>query len=58
MYRDPTCYISDLEEMIGKSYSTAKRKMVKIRKYYGMKNRERPTLEQVRAYLEKANCSL
>lgn len=53
MYRDPTCYVSDLEEMIGKSYKTAQRLMVKIRKYYGMGKREKPTMDQVREFLEQ-----
>ena len=53
MYRDPTCYVSDLEEMIGKSYTTAKRLMAKIRKHYHMSNREKPTIQQVKEYLEQ-----
>lgn len=53
MYRDPTCYVSDLEAMIGKSYATAQRLMVKIRKHYGMSKREKPTMDQARAYLER-----
>lgn len=53
MYRDPTCYVSDLEAMIGSSYRTAQRVMAKMRKHYGMGSREKPTLDQARAYLER-----
>lgn len=52
-YRDPNCYIADIEEMIGKSNRTAQRVMAKIRKYYGITGRTKPTLDQVQAYLRK-----
>lgn len=51
MYRDPTCYVADIEAMIGKSYATAQRVMVKIRKHYGLKKRERPTIQQAKDFL-------
>ena len=51
LYRDPTCYISDLENLTGKSYRTAQRIMGRIRSYYRLSKFERPTIEQVKAYL-------
>lgn len=51
MYRDPNCYLWDLEKMIGKSNSTAKRVMKRIRTYYGLTGRQRPTIQQVKEYL-------
>ena len=52
-YRDPICYMADLEVMLDKSYSTARRVMARIRKYYGLKGREKPTIQQVESYLVK-----
>lgn len=51
MYRDPTCYISDLEAMTGESYRTAQRRMAKIRKYFRLGRFEKPTIQQVKQYL-------
>ena len=51
LYRDPTCYISDLENLTGKSYRTAQRIMGRIRSYYRLSKFERPTIEQAKAYL-------
>ena len=51
MYREPEAYIADIEVMTGKSYATAKRIMGKIRKHYGLTNRQKPTLIQVKDYL-------
>ena len=51
MYRDPTAYVSDIEVLTGKSYSTAKRIMAKIRKYYGLSARQRVTIEQAKSFL-------
>lgn len=53
MYRDPTCYVADVEAMIGASYRTAQRVIAKARKHYGLRSREKMTLEQMRLYLEK-----
>lgn len=55
MYRDPTCYIADIEVMTGKSYSTAKRIMAKIRKHFGLGKFERPTLDQAKQFLVNVN---
>lgn len=51
MYRDPTCYVSDIEAMTGKSYTTAQRIMVKIRKHFGLGKREKPTIQQAKEFL-------
>lgn len=51
MYRDPHVYIADVEVMTGKSYRTCRRIMEDIRKYYGLAKREKPTMQQVKAYL-------
>ena len=51
MYRDPTCYVADIEQLTGKSYMTARRIMWRIRKHYGLGKHERPTIEQAKAYL-------
>ena len=51
MYRDPHVYIADVEVMTGKSYRTCRRIMDDIRKYYGLSKREKPTMQQVKAYL-------
>ena len=51
MYRTPEAYIADVEILTGKSYATARRIMRKVRKYYDLSARQRPTLEQVKAYL-------
>ena len=51
IYRDPTCYVADIEQMTGKSYMTARRIMMRIRKHYGLSKRERPTIDQAKAYL-------
>ena len=53
MYRDPSCYIADIELMTGKSNRTAQRIMAKVRKYYGLTGRIKPTIAQVQAYLSK-----
>ena len=50
-YRDPYCYIYDLVDMTGKSYRTAQRTMERIRKYYGISGRQKPTIEQVKSFL-------
>jgi hypothetical protein len=51
MYRDPTAYVSDIEVLTGKSYSTAKRIMAKIRKFYGLSARQRVTIDQAKSFL-------
>jgi len=51
MYRDPTCYVADIEQMTGVSYRTARRIMVKIRKHYGLGKREKPTIEMAKSFL-------
>ena len=51
MYRTPEAYIADVEILTGKSYRTARRIMETIRKHYNLSARQRPTLEQVKAYL-------
>lgn len=51
MYRVPEAYIADLEIMTGKSYRTCQRMMRRIKQYYGIPSRKRPTIEQVKAYL-------
>ena len=53
-YRDPHVYLYDLEEMTGKSRRTAQRIMVRVREKFGLGRFERPTLQQVKAYLECA----
>lgn len=53
MWRDPTCYVSDIEAMTGKSYRTAQRIMAKIRNHFQLKRFERPTIDQVEIYLKK-----
>ena len=51
MYRDPSCYIADIENLTGVSNRTAQRIMAKIRKYYGITGRIKPTIQQVKEYL-------
>ena len=51
MYRDPSCYIADIEVMTGKSNRTAQRIMKKIRAFYGLGKFERPTMEQAKNFL-------
>ena len=51
MYRTPEAYIADIEVMTGKSYATAKRIMGKIKKFYGLTSRQKPTIVQVKEYL-------
>lgn len=53
MYRDPICYISDVEVMTGKSNTTAKRIYARARKYFGIGARERITIQQMQEYLVK-----
>ena len=53
MYVNAACYIADVEVMTGVSYGTARRIMSRIRKYYGLSGRERPTVEMVQTYLRK-----
>ena len=55
MYRTPEAYISDVEFLTGKSNRTAQRIMAKIKKAFGIKGRNRPTIEQVKTYLAKDN---
>lgn len=50
-YRTPEAYVSDIEAMLNVSYMTARRIYSKIRQHYGIKVRQRPTMEQVRNYL-------
>ena len=50
-YREPGAYIADIEVMTNKSYGTCKRIMQRIRLFYGLSGRERPTIEQVKKYL-------
>ena len=52
MYRDPTCYIADIEEMTGKANRTARRIMKKARLHYGYTGREKLTIQQVKDFLE------
>ena len=54
MYRDPSCYIADLEIMTGKSNRQARRYMAKIRKFYGLTARQKPTMQQVKEYLTES----
>lgn len=51
MYRDPSCYIADIEVMAGVSYRTAQRILSKVRKYYGITGRKKPTIQQVQTYM-------
>ena len=51
MYRDPTCYVADIEQMTGASYRTAQRIMSKIRKHYGLGKREKPTIDMAKSFL-------
>ena len=51
MYRDPTCYVSDIEAFTGKSYRTARRIYKKARKFYGVGMRTKLTIQQVQSYL-------
>ena len=51
MLRTPECYIADIELLTGKSYRTAQRVLVKVRKHFGLSSRQRPTFEQVEQYL-------
>lgn len=53
MYKSPYCYIADIETMTGKANRTAQRYMSEIRKHYGIQGRKKPTIEQVRAWLEE-----
>lgn len=55
MYRTPEAYIADVELLTGKSYRTAQRIMVKIKKALGITGRKRPTIEQVKTYLMDKN---
>ena len=55
MYRTPEAYIADVEYLTGRSYRTAQRIMAKIKKAYGIIGRNRPTIEQVKAYLMDKN---
>lgn len=50
-YRTPEAYVSDIEVMLDVSYMTARRIYAKIRNHYGIPNRKRPTIEQVKQYL-------
>ncbi len=51
MYRTPYAYIADVEILTGKSFRTAQRIMAEIKKYYNLKPRQKPTIEQVKNYL-------
>ena len=51
MYRDPMCYIADVEVMTGRSYMTARRIMAKAKAYYGVSSRTKITIQQMKAYL-------
>lgn len=51
MLRTPECYVADIELLTGKSYRTAQRVLAKVRKYFGLSSRQRPTFEQVEQYL-------
>lgn len=51
MYRDPTCYVADIEQLTGVSYRTAQRIMSKIRKHYGLGKREKPTIDMAKSFL-------
>ena len=53
MYRDPSCYIADIEIMTGKSYRTARRIAAKARKFFGITGRRRLTIQQMQEYLIK-----
>ena len=51
MYRDPMCYIADVEDMTNSSYRTARRIMAKAKAYYGVSARTKITIQQMKAYL-------
>lgn len=51
MYKDPTCYIADIENLTGVSTRTAQRIMRKVREYYGITGRVKPTINQVKEFL-------
>lgn len=51
MYRDPSVYVADIEVMTGKSYRTCQRILKKIREYYHLSKRQKPTIEQAKQYL-------
>ena len=52
MERTPEAYVSDIEQMTGMSYRTARRILGRIRKRYGIAGRKHPTMEQVREYFK------
>ena len=51
MYKDPTCYIADIENLTGVSTRTAQRIMRKVREHYGITGRVKPTINQVKEFL-------
>ena len=51
MYRDPMCYIADVEDMTNSSYRTARRIMAKAKAYYGVSARTKITIQQMKAFL-------
>ena len=51
MYRDPSCYVWDIVKLTGKSERTAQRILKKIKQHYGLAVRQKPTLQQAKAYL-------
>ena len=53
MYRTPEAHVSDIAALLDVSYRTARRVYAKIRKHFGLANKQRPTMEQVKAYLVK-----
>lgn len=49
-YRLNEAQVVDIQIMLNKSYRTSQRIMAKIKAHYGLKPRQRPTMDQVKSY--------